>query len=191
MMTEAHRRKKQPIELRQHLLDAAAALSVRAGVGNLRLDAVAGAAGVSKGGLLHHFPSRQALLEALCEECLSRFDRRIEAELAADPVAPGRFSRAYLAVMTGVEVTEQERAWGLLSVVLFAEPEFRDRWSRWLAAHLARHAETDQAPILDIVRLAADGLWLADMSGENTDPARRSAIVTQLRILTLNGREAP
>lgn len=189
-MTEAHRRKKQPIELRQQLLDAAATLAVRAGVGNLRLDAVAAAAGVSKGGLLHHFPSRQSLLEALCEECLSRFDRRIEAELAADAVAAGRFSRAYLQVMTGIEVTERERVWGLLSVVLFAEPEFRDRWGRWLAAHLARHGETEQSVLFDIVRLAADGIWLSDMSGENADPLRRAAIVARLRALTLEGREA-
>ncbi|WP_165837590.1 TetR/AcrR family transcriptional regulator [Zavarzinia aquatilis] len=189
-MTEAHRRKKQPIELRQQLLDAAATLSVRAGVGNLRLDAVAAAAGVSKGGLLHHFPSRQALLEALCEECLSRCDRRIEAELAADPVVAGRFSRAYLQVMTGVEVTERERVWGLLSVMLFAEPEFRDRWGRWLAAHLARHDETGQSVLFDIVRLAADGIWLSDMSGENSDPSRRAAIIARLRTLTLDGPEA-
>ena len=71
-----------------------------------------------------------------------------------------------------------------------SEPEFRDRWGRWLAAHLARHGETEQSVLFDIVRLAADGIWLSDMSGENADPLRRAAIVARLRALTLEGREA-
>lgn len=189
-MTEAHRRKKQPLELRQHLLEAAARLSVQGGVGNLRLDAVAAAAGVSKGGLLHHFPSRQALLEALCEACLARCEQRIATTMAADPEPLGRYTRAYVEVMAGAVPTEEERVWGLLSVVLSAEPEFRDRWGRWMAAQLARHGEAEQSPLFDIVRLAADGLWLADVTGERADLPRRAEIIALLLRVTLRGREA-
>ncbi|MFA5121695.1 TetR/AcrR family transcriptional regulator [Zavarzinia sp.] len=189
-MSLAHRRPKQPDLVRRQLLDVAAELALEVGVGGLRLDAVARRAGVSKGGLLHHFPSRQALLEALCGAYLAEIGARIGAEMAADPVAPGRFSRAYLTVMTGGAASERERAWGLLSVVLFAEPGFRDRWGDWLAARLAEHRATDAAPLLDVVRFAADGVWLADMCGEAVDPAARAATVALLREMTCKGKEA-
>lgn len=49
----------------ERMLDAAARLVVDRGAAHLTLDAVAAAAGVSKGGLLYHFPSKSALLEAM------------------------------------------------------------------------------------------------------------------------------
>src|SRR2546425_8416476 len=47
------------------LLDAAEAVVVRQGISNLTLDAVAAEAGMSKGGLLHHFRTKDRLVEAL------------------------------------------------------------------------------------------------------------------------------
>jgi AcrR family transcriptional regulator len=52
-------------ELQNTLLDAAEAVVVRQGIANLTLDAVAAEAGMSKGGLLHHFPTKNRLVEAL------------------------------------------------------------------------------------------------------------------------------
>ena len=63
-MTNAHERKKQPEVVRRNLLDCAAKLAAEQGVAALSVQAVADAAGVTKGGLFHHFPSKQVLLEA-------------------------------------------------------------------------------------------------------------------------------
>ncbi|MBP8939478.1 MAG: helix-turn-helix transcriptional regulator, partial [Agrobacterium sp.] len=62
-MTNAHERKKQPEIVRRSLLDCAAKLAADQGVAALSIQAVADAAGVTKGGLFHHFASKQALLE--------------------------------------------------------------------------------------------------------------------------------
>jgi AcrR family transcriptional regulator len=51
-------------ELQNTLLDVAEAVVVRQGIANLTLDAVAAEAGMSKGGLLHHFPTKDRLVEA-------------------------------------------------------------------------------------------------------------------------------
>src|SRR5262245_2150654 len=51
--------------LRDRLLDAAEAVVVRQGIANLTLDAVAAEAGLSKGGLLHHFPTKDKLVEGM------------------------------------------------------------------------------------------------------------------------------
>ncbi|NOG50337.1 MAG: TetR/AcrR family transcriptional regulator [Chloroflexi bacterium] len=54
------------------------------GAAPLTLDATAAAAGVSKGGLLYHFPSKDQQIEALLDAYLDGFDARIEALLKSN-----------------------------------------------------------------------------------------------------------
>ena len=70
LMSDAHHRKKQPALVRQQLLEVAARLASEQGMAAVTLDAVSGASGVSKGGLLHHFPNKNALLEGLLDSLL-------------------------------------------------------------------------------------------------------------------------
>lgn len=71
-MSDAHHRKKQPLLIRQQLLAVAARLAAERGVGAVTLDAVAAASGVSKGGLLHHFPTKASLLEGMLDSLLDQ-----------------------------------------------------------------------------------------------------------------------
>lgn len=64
---------------RNAILDAAEAIIGTAGAGQLTFDQVAARAGVSKGGVLYCFPSKSALIAAMMERDLRRF----EAEMAA------------------------------------------------------------------------------------------------------------
>lgn len=63
---------------RERLLDAAERVVAESGATHLTLDAVAKSAGVSKGGLLYHFPSKEALLEGM----LARHFEDVDAEVA-------------------------------------------------------------------------------------------------------------
>ena len=58
---------RDSIRTRRALLDTAARLVAERGAG-ISLDLIAQSAGVSKGGLLHHFRSREALFVGLVEE---------------------------------------------------------------------------------------------------------------------------
>ena len=92
----AHHRKKQPEQVRRALLDCAAQIAAEQGAQAITIQAVAGRAGVTKGGLLHHFDSKQALLAAVFSDLLEQMDREIDRTMAGDPVARGRFTRAYV-----------------------------------------------------------------------------------------------
>lgn len=164
-MKTGYQRKKQPAVVRQKLLDVAAQITNEQGMDALTLDAVAREAGVSKGGLLHHFAGRQALLHGLCDEMIERLDTQIDAAMADDPRAGGRFARAYLAVMSSTESAEDAHRAGALYVAMFADADLRKRWAGWLKDRLEQHKETDSSPEARIVLLAADGLWLADLVG--------------------------
>ena len=52
---------------RERILNAAEARLLAGGPGGLVLDAIAADAGISKGGLLYHFGSKEALVEGLCD----------------------------------------------------------------------------------------------------------------------------
>jgi len=73
---------------RRAILDAANRIVIRDGVARLTLDAVAAEAGVSKGGLLYHFRSKEALITAMIAAYLDDFDGQL-ARLAEREPAPG------------------------------------------------------------------------------------------------------
>ena len=61
---------------RGKILDAAEAIVLESGAGHMTLDAVAERAEVSKGGLLYHFPSKEALLKGMLERLLTLLEER-------------------------------------------------------------------------------------------------------------------
>ncbi len=73
------------------ILEAAEALIRREGAARLTIDAVAAEAGLSKGGVMHHFASKDALIAAMVRHQFGRMDgemREIEAALPPSRVAP-------------------------------------------------------------------------------------------------------
>lgn len=75
---------------RDRLLDAAERLVAEMGAAHLTLDAVAKFAGVSKGGLLYHFPSKESLLEGMLTRHLGEVDARVATRVAARGGKPSR-----------------------------------------------------------------------------------------------------
>ncbi|HEY3469357.1 MAG TPA: TetR family transcriptional regulator, partial [Amycolatopsis sp.] len=71
-----------PEETRRALLDAAGTVIRTRGI-SASLDDIAKAAGVSKGGLLYHFPAKDALVRTLAQDILDTF--RAEVHAALDP----------------------------------------------------------------------------------------------------------
>ncbi len=171
-MSIAHHRKKQPEQVRQQLLQVAARLAYDHGLGNITLDAVSQAAGVSKGGLLHHFPNKMALLNGLFDDMTEKFDTAIADAMRSDPVSQGRFTRAYVSTVFAFDEAEAKtaetetgdaHAWRVLTIALLAEPSLRDRWRQWVADRADEYIGTDSSADCQLARFAADGIWLADL----------------------------
>jgi AcrR family transcriptional regulator len=78
------------------ILDAAETLIIARGVTALTLEAAAREAGVSKGGLLYHFASKEALIEALLRRLAAFIAQEFAACVAAQPEGQGRVARAML-----------------------------------------------------------------------------------------------
>jgi AcrR family transcriptional regulator len=67
---------------RETLLDAAEAIVTEQGVGELTLEGVAARAGVTKGGLIYHFKTKEALLQALVERLIEHIEARYREKTA-------------------------------------------------------------------------------------------------------------
>lgn len=175
-----YRRRKAPEQVRAALLNEAAAIAIELGIAGLTLQAVARAAGVTKGGLLHHFPSKDALIDALIGATFAAYDAALIAMMAEDPVPRGRFTRAYIRAClpdTGASAqiahAEGEAAPPPslhLMAALWTDPRLRKEWYERMAALEARHAETDAEPALKLLRFAADGIWIAATDGQDPSP---------------------
>ncbi|WP_262028771.1 TetR/AcrR family transcriptional regulator [Microvirga sp. Mcv34] len=72
---------------REKILDAAAELVAEIGAGRLTLDAVAEKAGLSKGGLLYNFPTKEALLQGMIQRMIDQVTSEKDALRAT--VEPG------------------------------------------------------------------------------------------------------
>lgn len=131
----------------------------------MTVQAVADAAGVTKGGLFHHFPNKQALIEAVIIDLLEQFSAEVDARMAADPLPFGSFTRAYVDATFGPHGIGIHNPMVAMALSMTVDPVMSREWSKWVAGRLERHKNTDSAPILEIVRLAADGAWTAHVTG--------------------------
>lgn len=155
------------------------------GLGSLTLQAVADAASVTKGGLLHHFPSKQALIEAVFQDLLQKLDEQIDRSMNEDDSERGGFTRAYIDAFFEVTSEGAESPWAALSISCMTDPHLRTLWSDWMQKRIERHAETDDYPDLKIARYAADGIWLANLTETNGLPPKElAALRAQLKNLT-------
>jgi AcrR family transcriptional regulator len=147
---------------RERLLDAAAAVVRADGPQSLTLDAVAAAAGVSKGGLLYHFKSKRELLDGMIERWIEGWQHAIDAQSADVGFVAGYVQATDLG---GTGPHGREADVGLLAA-LMAEPEVlesvRGRYASW-----QQRVELEGGDPVDatIARLASDGLWFADLLG--------------------------
>jgi AcrR family transcriptional regulator len=138
---------------RNRLLDAAATVVHRDGAQALTLDAVAKEAEVSKGGLLYHFKSKHDLVQAMVERWLEQFGHEMD-EADAD------FVRGYIKAST-----PDSNELGMLAA-LVADPSLllavRKQYGIWQD----RVEREGRDPVdATVARLAADGLWLAELLG--------------------------
>lgn len=163
----AHKRKKQPELVRRALLDQAARITLEQGLSKVTFQAVADAVGVTKGGVMHHFATKDALILEVFYDAMAKFEAEVNAAMAKDPVSYGSFTRAYIdaTISLGEKGQAEFNSQATLYVLMLGDRMLRERWAEWSNAQLKKHADTDNSETLCMVRLVADGIWLSDFSG--------------------------
>lgn len=72
------------------ILQAASSIVRDQGVEHLTLEAVAKAPGVSKGGLLYHFPNKEQLVSGMVDELTRNFTKDVQSHVEQDKQQAGK-----------------------------------------------------------------------------------------------------
>ncbi|MFJ9685898.1 TetR/AcrR family transcriptional regulator [Streptomyces bacillaris] len=167
---------------RTQILEAAARVVEREGVKSVTFDSVAAEAGLTKGGLLYHFASRDDLVRAIHQHLADQWEASMTA--AAGKPATEATDTERLTAYTRVATQSATRAELLFMLEGSTTAEHAAPWNavteRW--APPPAPATGDPAA-LDrfIARLAADGLWLYEsLTDQRLGPDLRQAIAERL-----------
>lgn len=154
------------INSRTKILDAAAQIIREIGAGRLTLDAVAQRAGVSKGGLLYNFPSKDALLQGMIQRIVDEVCARKNHLRSTLKSGPNLEARVVTTVLLELQEPETE---DLALGILAASAERRELLSpvrhtiEESYGQLMADAENPQAVLL--AWLAVEGLRGLEMHG--------------------------
>jgi AcrR family transcriptional regulator len=148
---------------RERILEAAERVVSEVGAARLTLDLVAQAAGVSKGGLLYHFPSKESLLGALAQRYVDSMDHCIDA--AKVDLEESDHGRDLKACILGV-LSEDPRS-KAMGAALLAAAANDPRLLEVIRERIARHTRELVREDVDfaraaIVTLAVDGLKMRE-----------------------------
>lgn len=168
-------------DTRNRILDSLERLLLEQSVAQVTLEAVAAHAQVSKGGLLYHFPSKEALLAGMVRRLGERSDQQL-----ADAVASGRtVSEIYLQYPPVESADEMTLYRSMLAAMRSADGQHGEV-QRALAEVMRSWddgllAEIDDPVQAEIVRLVGDGIYLAALLGlPEADPALHRRVVHRL-----------
>jgi AcrR family transcriptional regulator len=159
-MVEAH---AVPGPAHDRILEAAERVVVEVGAARLTLDVVAQAAGVSKGGLLYHFPSKESLLGALAQRYVQSKEQCIES--AKSGISEDDASRELKACILGILGRDpRSKAMGAALLATAANDPtllevIRERLASYNQELVNSSADFARAAI---VTLAVDGLMMRE-----------------------------
>lgn len=156
---------RSSLETRAAILDSANRIVLSRGVEHLTLESAAHEAGISKGGLLYHFPNKEMLIAGMIEHYIQRFTQDLHAAAKGDhqPAQPGDWTRAYLDTTFADNQRLPRMSSGLLAAIAtnpaLLKP-LQDVFAKWITL---LEADGIDPLVAHIVRLVADGLWLVEL----------------------------
>ncbi|WP_188455775.1 TetR/AcrR family transcriptional regulator [Virgibacillus oceani] len=177
-------------DTRYKILIAAADIVQTDGILDLTLEAAAEKAGVSKGGLLYHFPSKDALIEGMVEFLMKNYAESIKMGAEQDLSQTGKWTRAFIKETFLQSTSNRSMDAGLMAAAAI-NPNLlkpvQDAYEEW-----QNHIEHDGLdPILaTVLRLAVDGLWFSEIFGlAPLEDNRRKLVLERLIQLTQDNEE--
>lgn len=138
------------ISTKQKILEAAAEIAKESGPAHISLDAVAARAGISKGGLLYHFPSKSKLLEATVEVFLDSFEGMISEREKTKKDNPDSLAEAFIELFMEDHESRRPPPFGILAA-LAENPAFLNPIRKFNREFLTKMKEKSSDPAAALV----------------------------------------
>lgn len=172
---------KKKKNCKEAILDAAEDVVVESGAVHMTLDAVCARAGVSKGGLLYHFPNKESLIDSMLIRLVKRFEsaRAKESEKMKDE--PRRDLKAHVTTFLSRDKRMNRICAAFVAAAAHnpdltkaARRAYEEAFEKFVVAGMRRERAA-------VISLAVDGLWLTKILGVAPFDAReQKAIIHEL-----------
>ncbi|MER8421046.1 TetR/AcrR family transcriptional regulator [Mesorhizobium sp. M1329] len=173
---------------RQNMIAAARRIAFERGAGNVTLEAVAREIGATKGAVLHSFPSKAKLFEALLKDLCEDWDERFRRSRDLVSGEPSATLRAYLETFSATDPQAPSYAEAML-LALAEDPRLM-RPVREAYQNYARmiEAEANDVDHARVVWMACEGIMMLELMGlHRFEPADRSRLFGLLTELAAKG----
>ncbi|CAG8870544.1 HTH-type transcriptional regulator BetI [Pseudomonas fluorescens] len=179
---------------RDKILEAAIRVIDRDGITAVTFDSVAGEAGVTRGGMMYHFKSRDALIQAINQYLADRWEASLVVN-AGKPAEAATATERYVAFVRN-SARLATRAELLFCLEGAKNPDLTPPWDRLLdtwAAPAPDDLDDPAALTRFIARLAADGLWMYEALSNKPmpEPVRMRVAETIKGLFDADTGEAP
>ena len=176
--------KEEPLNARTRVLEAATRLVAREGAKGLTIAAVSREAGLSRGGVFYHFPSKEAIIQGMLAHLIAEFERHLDAEAARDPEPGGRWARAFVRASFAMEEPTASAFTALIAAIA-EDPRLLDPLREHLARWRTKTEEGLDTTTAAVVRLTSHALWLNGLFGINDlRDEERHAVIDRIVTLT-------
>lgn len=154
---------------RENIIDAAMDIVRDQGVGRLTLDQAARAAGLSKGGVLYHFKSKDDLIRGMVQRLVDQCEQLNGDHYQRQPEGPYRWARALVHASFDPGGAAFDRVGGALLAAVTVNPDLMgpvqamyDRWKERIAG------DSPDLTRAGLVCTAMDGIYFQRLTGVQT-----------------------
>lgn len=170
---------------REAIIDAAVSLIDAQGLDAVTYESLSEATGITKSGIVYHFPSRHELIIAIHQRLADEWEEQLEA--AAHGTAEEVDEATRLRAMVTSMSANATRADLIMMLNSALHEDYAQVWhrvdSRWVPPRegVDGPAHSKEARRRYLVQLMADGLWLHDhVHDSSLSPAERKALTEEI-----------
>ncbi len=173
------------------ILDAVMVLIRDGGLPAVTLSAVCRKAGLSKGGLMHHYPSKEALVNAFLQRGGQEHLALIQQAIERHPAGSGNRLRAYVDLLVGESTTlqcDEDRDCAAVMMALIQGGRDSDEVRKFYESlHQMLSGDGVSDEFLELILATVDGVWLQSViEPPETIGPRSERIRQNLRRLIAN-----
>ncbi len=168
------------------ILDATELVIARDGFASFTIESVANEAGLSKGGVLHHFGSKDALIRGLVLRCSEQWKENCIEAYEKATEGPARFTRGLLDFYLSDKKSWSNERKGVASAILAAlamDPQLIEPIRSVGHSVHSRINDGDLSEgLAHVIISSLDGLWMSWALGlVDHDEARNTSLLKTLR----------
>ena len=153
-----YKKKKEPIENRKLILEAAIELANTLELSQISFDALSKKSGLSKGGIIHHFPTKESIFDTLFKENFEEYQNWIQDEMKSENLA----NPAIALLRVNLRRCNDDNYRKLMKVIykcLVNNEQYCKLWKEWFSEKIIKDLNEESEIKTLLGALAAIGLW--------------------------------